>query len=219
MAELDAVIKGLNLGLSWQMKDIELMTDSLTVHRWLNDSLSGRTRLKTKAASEMLIRRRMATILALVEEHNLNLGVTLVRFAENRADALTRNAQKSLHAFAIASPTDQLIAEIHCTSGHPGVKRTLYFAKRRDPTVSKKCVSRVVSNCHLCRSIDPAPVKWRHGNLGVERIWQRVSIDVTQFRGKAYLTLINCGPSRFAIWRPLKYHTSVDIYEQLESIF
>ncbi|KFD63395.1 hypothetical protein M514_24416 [Trichuris suis] len=229
MAELDAVIKGLNLGLSWQMKDIELMTDSLTVHRWLNDSLSGRTRLKTKAASEMLIRRRMATILALVEEHNLNLGVTLVRFAENRADALTRVPRRWLTptertevaacVSAAASQTDQLIAEIHCTSGHPGVKRTLYFAKRRDPTVSKKCVSRVVSNCHICRSIDPAPVKWRHGNLGVERIWQRVSIDVTQFRGKAYLTLIDCGPSRFAIWRPLKYHTSVDICEQLESIF
>ncbi|KFD61492.1 hypothetical protein M514_26305 [Trichuris suis] len=250
MAELDAVIKGLNLGLSWQMKDNDRMTDSLTVHRWLNDSLSGRTRLKTKAAtlsewlndslsgrtrlktkaaSEMLFRRRMATILALVEEYNLNLGVTLVRSAENRADALTRVPRRWLTptersklaacASAIASQTDQLIAEIHCTSGHPGVKRTLYFAKRRDPTVSKKCVSRVVSNCHICRSIDPAPVKWRHGNLGVERIWQRVSIDVTQFRGKAYLTLIDCGPSRFAIWRPLKYHTSVDICEQLESIF
>ncbi|KFD50468.1 hypothetical protein M514_08695 [Trichuris suis] len=39
MAELDTVIEGLNLGLSWQMKDVELMTESLTVHRWLNDSL------------------------------------------------------------------------------------------------------------------------------------------------------------------------------------
>ncbi|KFD49045.1 hypothetical protein M513_10093 [Trichuris suis] len=45
------------------------------------------------------------------------------------------------------------------------------------------------------------------------------SKDVTQFRGKAYLSLIDCGPSRFAIWRPLKYHTSDDICEQLESIF
>ncbi|KHJ39815.1 zinc knuckle [Trichuris suis] len=33
MAELDAVIKGINLALSWQMKEIELMTDSATVHR------------------------------------------------------------------------------------------------------------------------------------------------------------------------------------------
>ncbi|KFD68333.1 LOW QUALITY PROTEIN: hypothetical protein M514_19379 [Trichuris suis] len=138
MAQLDAVIKDLNLGLSWQMKDVELMTDSLTVHRWLNDSLSRRMRLKTKAP---------------VEECSLNLTVT-----------------------------------------------------------HKKCVSGVISNFDVCRSIDPAPVKWRHGNLRVERIWQRVS--------KVYLTPLDCGPSRFAVWRPLKYHTSViDICEQLESIF
>ncbi|KFD67960.1 hypothetical protein M514_02849 [Trichuris suis] len=73
MAELNAAIKGLNLSLSGQTKDIELMTDSLTVHRWLNGSVSGRMRVKTKAASEMLIRRRMATVLALVEEYSLNL--------------------------------------------------------------------------------------------------------------------------------------------------
>ncbi|KHJ41654.1 hypothetical protein D918_08301 [Trichuris suis] len=65
MAELDAVIKGLNLALSWQMKKIELMTDSVTVHRWISDGLSGRTRLRTKAASEMLIRRRVGIVLSL----------------------------------------------------------------------------------------------------------------------------------------------------------
>ncbi|KFD49845.1 LOW QUALITY PROTEIN: hypothetical protein M513_09312 [Trichuris suis] len=178
MAELDAAIKGLNLGLSWQMKDIELMTDSLTVHRWLNDSLSGRTRLKTKAASEMLIRRRMATILALVEEYNLNL-------------------------------------EIHCTSGHPENALTLYFAKRRDPTVSKKCVSRVVSNCHICRSIDPVPArKPRGGEDMAEGQYRCHTIS-----RKSLLDTHYCGPSRFAIWRPLKYHTSVDVCEQLETIF
>uniref|UniRef100_A0A5S6QA39 RNase H domain-containing protein n=1 Tax=Trichuris muris TaxID=70415 RepID=A0A5S6QA39_TRIMR len=56
MAEFDDVIKGLNLALTWQMKKIEIITDSATVHRWISDGLLGRTRLKTKAASEMLIR-------------------------------------------------------------------------------------------------------------------------------------------------------------------
>ncbi|KRX42513.1 hypothetical protein T06_13251 [Trichinella sp. T6] len=50
MAELDAVIKGLNLAFSWQMRRIRLMTDSATVHRWVTDGLSGKARLKTKAS-------------------------------------------------------------------------------------------------------------------------------------------------------------------------
>uniref|UniRef100_A0A5S6QB38 RNase H domain-containing protein n=1 Tax=Trichuris muris TaxID=70415 RepID=A0A5S6QB38_TRIMR len=65
MAELDAVIMGLNLALTWQMKKIELITDLATVHRWISDGLSGRTRLKTKAPSEMLIRRRVGLVLSL----------------------------------------------------------------------------------------------------------------------------------------------------------
>uniref|UniRef100_A0A5S6QQ93 RNase H domain-containing protein n=1 Tax=Trichuris muris TaxID=70415 RepID=A0A5S6QQ93_TRIMR len=56
MAELDALLKGSNVALSWDMRKIELTTDSSTVHRWMSDAFSGKARLKTKAASEMLIR-------------------------------------------------------------------------------------------------------------------------------------------------------------------
>uniref|UniRef100_A0A5S6QHQ4 RNase H domain-containing protein n=1 Tax=Trichuris muris TaxID=70415 RepID=A0A5S6QHQ4_TRIMR len=86
LAELDAVIIGLNVALSWQLRDIEVMT----VYRWLEEDLSGKSSLKTKAASERLIRRRIATVMALVEEYDLKLTVTLVKSAENRADDLTR---------------------------------------------------------------------------------------------------------------------------------
>uniref|UniRef100_A0A5S6QCI9 Integrase catalytic domain-containing protein n=1 Tax=Trichuris muris TaxID=70415 RepID=A0A5S6QCI9_TRIMR len=44
-------------------------------------------------------------------------------------------------------------------------------------------------------------------------------MDITHFRGSIYLTLIDCGPSRYAIWWPLKYHSSTAVSEQLESIF
>ncbi|KFD59265.1 hypothetical protein M514_28556, partial [Trichuris suis] len=100
MAELDAVIKGLNLALSWKMRSIELMTDSSTVFRWISDGLSARARLKTKAANELLIRRRVGTVLSLVKEYGLELTVKLVKSANNRADALTRVPQRWL---AIAS--------------------------------------------------------------------------------------------------------------------
>uniref|UniRef100_A0A5S6Q5E4 RNase H domain-containing protein n=1 Tax=Trichuris muris TaxID=70415 RepID=A0A5S6Q5E4_TRIMR len=148
MAELDAIIKGLNLAIAWQMKRIEIMTDSATVHRWIDDGLSGRTRLRTKAANEMLIRRRVATVLALTEEYSLDLAITLVKSMNNRADALTRVPRRwlastnqlevSTCAVGVSSSLYQSIVEVHRTAGHPGIRRTLYFAKRRDPTVSKK---------------------------------------------------------------------------------
>ncbi|KFD49052.1 hypothetical protein M513_10100 [Trichuris suis] len=229
MAELDAVIKGINLALSWQMKEIELMTDSATVHRWIEDALSGRTRLKTKAANEMLIRRRIETILAIVKEYDLKLAVTLVRSADNKADKLTRVPKRWLahmefsEEIACASvdvlSPQHLIAEVHCASGHPGVRRTLYFARRRDPRISRRDVSNVVGSCDTCRSIDPAPAKWRHGMLNVPRVWQRLGIDVAHCGSELYLTLIDCGPSRFAIWRRLSQRSSAEIAQQLESIF
>ena len=88
MAELDAVIKGLNLAQVWRMRQVELLTDSSTVYRWINDSLTGRARLRTKAASEMLIRRRLGIVVSLVKECGLTLTVTQVPSGENKADAL-----------------------------------------------------------------------------------------------------------------------------------
>lgn len=60
MAELDAVVKDFNLALALQMKDVKLLTDSVTVHRWIPDSVSGKRKLKTRAASEMSIRSESA---------------------------------------------------------------------------------------------------------------------------------------------------------------
>ncbi|XP_043232536.1 uncharacterized protein LOC122386889 [Amphibalanus amphitrite] len=90
VAELNAAVRGINVAVAWDMRVIDLRTDSVTVHRWINDALSGRTRLRTKAHGEMLIRRRVDMIRQLVDELELSLSVTLVRSAANRADELTR---------------------------------------------------------------------------------------------------------------------------------
>ena len=89
MAELEAVIRGLNVALSWNMTKLQLKTDSSTVYRWLTDALTGKARLKTKAASEMLIRRRIEIIVQLKEEYNIQLSLELVPSKCNVADALT----------------------------------------------------------------------------------------------------------------------------------
>ena len=80
MAELDAVVKGLNMALTWGFTELTLYTDSATVHRWVTDALTGKSRLRTKAASEMLIRRRIDIVMALVQEYNLKLSVVAGSF-------------------------------------------------------------------------------------------------------------------------------------------
>ena len=282
LAELDAVLKGMNMALQWRAVNIDLVTDSRTVLQWVTDVLSGRARLRSKAASEMLIRRRLCTLKSLVDEYGLNVRVRCVPSASNRADALTRVPESWLKtrtadgaeagaaaggsgeaavcsaaagsAAAVVpggadgarsaagrapaaregaggtnaaedsrcSDDDGLrkeVKRIHHTSGHPGVRRTFLFAKRALPDVTKSVVREVVSACETCRSIDPAPVKWKAGDLSVESVWERVAMDMTHYRGETYLTLIDCGPSRFTIWRPLRLQTSAAVVDQLESVF
>ena len=96
MAELDAVIKGVNAALVWELKKLHVRTDSLIVYHWILNALSRKVRLKTKASSKMLIRRRVDTINALEDEYGLALDIELVRSESNRADALTHASQKWL---------------------------------------------------------------------------------------------------------------------------
>ncbi|KFD58237.1 hypothetical protein M513_01000 [Trichuris suis] len=174
MAELDAVIKGLNLAIAWRMGTIELMTDSAAVHRWLSDGVS-------------------KTVLALVRQYQLTTTVTLVWSMENKADRRTRVPRRCEKSF------ERLIAEVHHAAGYPGVRRTLYFARRRDPGIAKR--------------------EWRYGGLEVPKVWQRGGVDVMHWGKELYLTLIDCGPSRFCIWRRLSQHSSTEIARHLESVF
>ena len=149
LAELDAVIKGMNLAILWKTTTLHLFTDSACVHEWISDTLTGKARVRTKAASEMLIRRRLDTITKLVKEYALSMNVSLVKSSQNKADRLTRVLQRWLDAIkkntgpvqpactASVSPVglDQ-IKIVHRQSGHPGVRRTLYFVKQIAPGVA-----------------------------------------------------------------------------------
>ena len=227
MAELDALIKGLNLALAWRVTEVEVVTDSATVHRWITDGLTGKSRLRTKAANEMLIRRRVAIVTELVREYELSVTVSLVPSSGNKADALTRVPERWLRQVStgptvcamVMGDTDRVVREIHHEVGHPGVRRTWYFVKRREPGVSCRQVRKVVKECDVCKSIDPAPVQWTRGSLGVARVWQRVGMDITHCKGQHYLTLIDCGPSRFTIWRRISLQTSECVIAQLEAVF
>ena len=96
LAELDAVLRGINLALHWRASVINLRTDSACVHRWISDTLSGKARVRTKAASEMLIRWRLSMLHELAAEYGLMIDVALVKSHANRADPLTRVPQQWL---------------------------------------------------------------------------------------------------------------------------
>ena len=55
LTELDAIIKGINLAILWKITTLHLFIDSACVHKWTSDTLTGKARVRTKAASEMLI--------------------------------------------------------------------------------------------------------------------------------------------------------------------
>ena len=75
LAELDAIIKGINLAILWKMTTLHLFTDSACVHEWISDTLTDKARVWTKAASEMLIRQWLDTIIKLVKEYALSMNV------------------------------------------------------------------------------------------------------------------------------------------------
>ena len=83
LAEIDAVLRGINLALHWKASVIYLWTDSACVHWWISDTLTGKARVRTKAASEMLIRRRLSTLQELAVEYRLTIDVALVKFQVN----------------------------------------------------------------------------------------------------------------------------------------
>ena len=57
VAKLDAIVKGFNLAIKWQLKEITLVTDSATVHGWLQSLLTASHWIKVMGMAEMLVHR------------------------------------------------------------------------------------------------------------------------------------------------------------------
>ena len=67
--------------------------------------------------------------------------------------------------------------------------------------------------------IDPSAVRINGGKLSVEKDWQRLVLDVTQHGCQKYLTIVDCGPSRFAIWRNIQNKSESQVVSVLRQIF
>ena len=217
VAELDAVVRGVNLAVDWGIKKLHVKTDSSTVRSWVNLALSEEQPVRTKGAAEVLIKRRLGILKSLVKELGLALTTELVASERNKSDVLTRVPKPWLVEDSVLCSAG-MIEQVH-GKHHMGVDRTLFLAQKLDPSVKRSQVKNVVRQCGECQSIDPAPSRHEAGVLEVEKVWSRVAMDVTHYRGIPFLTVIDCGPGRYALWRELKRETAQCIYIQLQQIF
>ena len=82
-------------------------------------------------------------------------------------------------------------------------------------------MQREIVHCEECQRIDPAMRAENlvgHGELGVEDNWCRVVVDVMHYLGDQYLSMVDCGPSRFAIWRKIPNESAAVIVAQVRQI-
>jgi len=231
LAELDAVLRGVSLAIRWRITELTIRTDSVTVQKWLVAVLENRHPIKSSALAEMLIRRRLGIFRELVETHKLDVRVQFVPSERNIADSLTRGPvqwkKQASQGAAIgvgcpAIRTDEevkaAIKKVH-ERAHFGVKRTAYFVHQEMPDAPNKLIKQVVRQCIECNSIDPEAVRVCPGSLSVPDVWHRLAIDVTHVGSERFLTIIDCGPSRFGIWRKLPSEDAETVSRVMEDVF
>lgn len=234
VARLDAVLKGVNMGIRWGLRNIALLTDSAAVSGWVSSVIRNAKRPKVSGLGEMLVRRRLGMLAELISAYELTVSILLVPSCQNKADVLTRVPKKWLRGARVYQEGNVVCAgEIVGGDGlsetavrrsherhHLGVRRTLFLAKMElGDEVERSVVQKVVQECDRCRMIDPASVRWEKGSLGVEATWSRVAVDITHYEGSPYLTLVDCGPGRFAIWRKLRDETGKEVATHMELTF
>ena len=179
VAELDSVTRGINLGIKWGMTCLNIITDSATVNGWMSSLLTDSHKIRSHGMGEMLIKRRLGMLNELRESYGLTITCTLVPSANNKADILTRVPKMWLEKqrncqVACVAVVDDLVKRVHERT-HFGIEKTLYFALKENPRVTRAEVTGVVNDCNVCKSIDPAPIKWEHGKLGVTENWFRLA--------------------------------------------
>lgn len=233
VAELEGVARGVNLAIAWGFKTFTIATDSMTVLSWVDNTVGAHSRVRTKGAAEMLVKRRLGVLRDTISEYDLNVSVRFVTTVENKADVLTRVAKQWLGnkdagecnvapvaALVTGVTSDDAIWAAHLPH-HFGVDRTFYLLGQIRRDVPKERVKRVLATCETCQRIDPslrAENLVGEGSLAVEGNWHRVAIDVTHYGGQLYLSMVDCGPSRVAIWRRLLNESAACVNAQLRQV-
>lgn len=222
VSELDAVVKGLNVAQRWGRREIEIVTDSASVYRWLQAIIERSCNIRTRSLYQILIRRRLDIIEEIINEANYHVSVKWIKSNENLADSLTRVpgtwVKEREPKESLMAVTFRDVQDLHAIS-HFGVDKTLALAREKFEDVSKHLVKRVVSRCDACARIDPA-TKFRanRGSLSTNQTWSRLACDITHVYNVPYLTAIDTC-SRFTVWRRLSSESSREVVQQVRGIF
>jgi len=227
-AELEAVLKGLSLATKWNVSKLWINVDSAAVYGWINSLITKDRKIRVTGLSEPLLRRRICLIQDIIDECGMTVKINLVPSEKNLADVLTRVPtkwqsrikQETITNTGLVDDKKQIIRKIHQTH-HSGANKTTYHLKHIYPNInwSLKEVRSVVNECNVCRSIDPHPESWEKGSLSVEKNWYRLAIDETHYKSSSYLSIIDCGPSRFCVWRNLSVVSAANVCVHLENLF
>ena len=193
-----------------------------------------RDHVRTKGAAEMLVKRRLGVIGDIITEYGLNVTVRFVPSVENKADHMTRvpkrwlgyretgeEAVSVVAASATGEGPEDAIWAAHLPH-HLGIDRTLFLARQIDCNLTRQQVKQELAGCEACQRIEAAlqgenmvPT----ADLSVDSNWFRVAVDVTHFNGQLYLSMVDCGPLRVAIWRRLQTESAMHIIAQLRSYY
>ena len=225
LAELDAVVRGVNLALKWKFEKMTLYTDSATVFGWLTSVLYNSHKPRIYGLSEMLVKRRLQLVREIQEECGIRIEVILVRSSENKADKMTRvqfsrnnNHGKKINNEIVCFGSFASVKDIH-EKHHFGAHKTLHACLELGFDVDIDQVRDIIQSCERCKKIDPQPITWDKGKLEVDECWKRLACDVTHYQHDKFLTIIDCGPSRFAIWRRIPNESGDIISRELVNIF
>ena len=217
-AELVSVMKGVTLATRWGVKDLEIMTDSASVYWWLRSLSTGDQRLRVSGDGEMLIRRRLALIEETLKEYGVEWQVTLVPSEKNKANAVSRVPQAWAKGEVAALATAEAARRAHADA-HAGVEPTLRVARAINPRVTRAEVKQVVCDCAPCGEYDPHPVQLQKGSLKVDAVWDRLACDVTHVGNEKYVTMVDCGPSRYAVWQRVGHEDETEVAACLQKVF
>lgn len=136
VAELEAVMKGMNLPLQWELKNTEVKTDSATVLAWVESVIMKESRIWTKGAAEMLIKSRLGILEDIIKEFHLQVRASLVSEEANKANVLIRVRKAcskiprdAAKEYAMCNVEDGGIKKLH-EMYHMGVERMLIWPGR-----------------------------------------------------------------------------------------
>ena len=67
LAELEVANEVIKAAVAWGLKEVEIITNSATVFRWLKNATNGDGPIKSSGMSELLVKRRIDTIKQTIE--------------------------------------------------------------------------------------------------------------------------------------------------------